>query len=183
MPRHSVAIRYVTYQSPLIAEDPLKIPADKVDSIGVPIPNLRLGRKLKTVVIVVAWLSKLGSVARKTKRIIKDPTEEISDSNEGDKKSKNKDIINRRDEYSIYKKYVKPISYIYPYQIYQLSKDKSRSKKTFREIVKYDLITNNNDIDSETIIVDFDEPPLKKHKKSTLTIDILIKATEEEERI
>jgi hypothetical protein len=83
----------------------------------VPILNLRLGRKLKTVVIVAAWLSKLGSVAGKTKRIIKDPIEEISDSNKGGEKSKNKDIINRRDEYSICKKYVKLISYTCPCQI------------------------------------------------------------------
>ncbi|KAF4634590.1 hypothetical protein G7Y89_g3516 [Cudoniella acicularis] len=172
MPRHSVAIRYATHQSltesPLMAEDPLKIPADEVNSIGVPIPNRRPGRKLKTVVIVVASLSNLRSVAGRTERIIKDSTEEISDSNEGGEKSKNEDIINRHQECPIY----------------QLSKDKSRSKRTFGEMVEYDLITDNDDTDSETIIADFDdEPPLKKHKKSTLTIDILIKATEEEERM
>jgi hypothetical protein len=153
-----------------------------VNSMGVPIPNLRLGRKLKTVVIAAAWLSKLGSVARGTERIIKDPTEQISDSNEGGEKSKNEDITNGRDECSICEKYVKPISYTCPCQICscilhlscaemkdwrcptchkdplqnisdQLSKDKSRSKRTFGEMVKYDLITDDDDIGKTPISI------------------------------
>jgi hypothetical protein len=142
--------------------------------MGVPPPNLPLGRKLKTVFIAAVWFSKLGSVAGGTERIIKDPIKEISDSNEGGEKSKNEDIINGRDECSICEKYVKPFSYTRPCQICscilhlsctemkdwrcptcykyplqnvsdQLSKDKSRSKRTFGEMVEHDLITDDDD--------------------------------------
>src|ERR1035438_6387297 len=78
--------------------------------MGVPIPNLRLGRKLKTVVIAATWLSTLGSVAGGTERIVKDSTEEISDSNEGGEKSKNEDIINGHHECPICEKYIKTVS-------------------------------------------------------------------------
>ena len=142
--------------------------------MGVPISNPRPGRKLKTLVIAAAWLSKLGAVAGGTERIIKDSTEEISDSNEGGEKSKNEDIMNGRDECSICEKYVKPISYTWPCQICsrilhlscaemkdwrcptchkdplqnisdQLSEDKPRSKRKFGEMVEYDLITDGDD--------------------------------------
>jgi hypothetical protein len=141
--------------------------------MGVPTPNLRLGRKLKTVFIAAVWFSKLGSVAGGAERIIKDPTAEISDSNEGGEKSKDVDIMNGRDECSICEKYVKPFSYTCPCQICscilhlscaetkdwhcptchkdplqnvsnQLSKDKSRSKRTFGERVEHDLITDDD---------------------------------------
>jgi hypothetical protein len=36
--------------------------------MGVPIPNLRPGRKLKTVVITVAWLSKLEDKSRSKRK-------------------------------------------------------------------------------------------------------------------
>jgi hypothetical protein len=85
--------------------------------MGVPISNLRPRRKLKTVVIAAVLVSKLGSIAGGTQRIIKDSTEEISDSNKGGEKSKNEDIMNGRDECSICERYVKPISYISPCQI------------------------------------------------------------------
>ena len=74
--------------------------------------NLRLKRKLKTVYIAIAWLFKLGSITGKIKRIIKDLTEEINNFNEGGKKFKNKDIINKYNKYFIYKKYIKPILHI-----------------------------------------------------------------------
>jgi hypothetical protein len=77
----------------------------------VPIPNRRPGQKLKTVVIAAASLSNLRSVAGGTERIIKDSTEEISDSNEGGEKSKNKDIINKHQECPICEKCVKPVSF------------------------------------------------------------------------
>ena len=85
--------------------------------MGVPIPNLRPGRKLKTVIIAAAWLSKLGFIAGGTERIIKDSTEEIDDSNKGGEKSKNEDIMNERDECSICEKYVKPVSFTWDCQI------------------------------------------------------------------
>lgn len=141
--------------------------------MSVPIPSPRPGRKLKTVVIAAAWVSKLGCVAGGTERIIKDSTEEIIDSNEGGEKSENEDIMNR-DECSICERYVKPMSYTVPCQICsrilhlscaemkdwccptchkdplqnisdQLSEDKSRSKRKFGEMVEYDLITDDDD--------------------------------------
>jgi hypothetical protein len=142
--------------------------------MAVPISNLRPGRKLKAVVIAAVWFFKLGYVAGGTQRIIKDSTEEISESNKGGEKSKNEDIMNGRDECSICEKYVKPISYTSPCQICshklhlscatmkgwccptchkdplqkisdQLSEDKSRSKRKFGEMVEYDLITDVDD--------------------------------------
>jgi hypothetical protein len=50
--------------------------------MGASIPNPRPVRRLRTLLVVVAGLSKLGSVAGGTERIISDSTEEISDSNE-----------------------------------------------------------------------------------------------------
>jgi hypothetical protein len=84
----------------------------------VPISNLWLGRKLKTVIIAATWLSKLGFIASGTEYIIKDSTKEISDSNKGGEKSKNKDIINGYYKYLICEKYVKIVSIIWNYEIY-----------------------------------------------------------------
>lgn len=58
-----------------------------VNSVGVPTPNL------------------------------KDSTKEISNSNNNNEKSRNKDIINGRYKCLIYKKYIKPVSFIWHYQI------------------------------------------------------------------
>jgi hypothetical protein len=60
----------------------------------------------------VTRLSKLGSVAGGSEHIIKDSTEEISDSNEGGEKSRNEDIMNGRYECFICEKYAKPVSYM-----------------------------------------------------------------------
>jgi hypothetical protein len=142
--------------------------------MSVPTPNLRLRRKLKRVRIAAAWLSKLGSVTGRTERIIKDPTEEISDSNEGGEKSKNEDIMNGHHECPICEKYVKTVSIARNCEICnrvlhlscaamkdwrcppchkdplrnisdQLSEDKSRSKRKFGEMIEYDLITDDED--------------------------------------
>ncbi|KAH8792212.1 hypothetical protein F5882DRAFT_376769 [Hyaloscypha sp. PMI_1271] len=171
-----------------LTEDPPTIPADEVNRFQLS-----------------SSPSYIRSVAGGTERIIKDSTEEITNSNEGGERSKNEDIMNGHHECPICEKFVKPVSLIWTCKICkrvlhlscaamedwrcpcslqnildQLSKDKSRSKRTFGEMVECDLVTDDDDTDSETIVDD--EPPLKKHKKSTLTIDILIKATEEEER-
>jgi hypothetical protein len=42
----------------------------------MPISNLWLGQKLETVIIIIAWLSKLSSITSRTKYIIKDLTKE-----------------------------------------------------------------------------------------------------------
>jgi sugar phosphate permease len=69
------------------------------------------------VIIIVASLSNICSIAGRTKRIIKDSTKEISNSNKGSKKSKNKGIMNRYYKYPICKKYIKPVSFIWTCEI------------------------------------------------------------------
>lgn len=53
-----------------------------VNNMGVPISNSQRVPKLRTLFVAVAGLSRLGSVAGGTERIINDSIEEISNSNE-----------------------------------------------------------------------------------------------------
>ncbi|KAK3942092.1 hypothetical protein QBC46DRAFT_85201 [Diplogelasinospora grovesii] len=61
-----------------MAEDSSRILVAEVNSIGASISNSQPVLKLRTLLVAVAGLSRLGSVAGGTERIINDSIEEIS---------------------------------------------------------------------------------------------------------